>query len=140
MNLNQTQNYQLSQWESTDRILMSDFNSDNAKLDAALSTLAQTRNCRVYQTTYSGDGQKSRTYTFPSRPMLVNFMGYNHWACAVQGTSTAGGRFWGGDGSQKMSASWSGNSVTITCPNTDTSYMCNMSGHTYSLVALLEVD
>ena len=36
MNLNQTTNYQLSQWESTDRILMSDFNSDNAKLDAAL--------------------------------------------------------------------------------------------------------
>ena len=36
MNLNQTQNYQLSQWESTDRILMSDFNSDNAKLDATL--------------------------------------------------------------------------------------------------------
>ena len=36
MNLNQTTNYQLSQWESTDRILMADFNSDNSKIDAAL--------------------------------------------------------------------------------------------------------
>ena len=36
MNLNHTTNFQLSQWESTDRILMSDFNSDNAKIDAAL--------------------------------------------------------------------------------------------------------
>ena len=36
MNLNHTTNYQLSQWELTDRILMSDFNSDNSKIDAAL--------------------------------------------------------------------------------------------------------
>ena len=32
----QTANYQLSQWESTDRILMADFNTDNQKIDAAL--------------------------------------------------------------------------------------------------------
>ena len=36
----QTANYQLSQWESTDRILMSDFNSDNSKIDAALKANA----------------------------------------------------------------------------------------------------
>ena len=39
--LNQTTNYQLSQWEATDRILMSDFNADNAKIDAALKTQAE---------------------------------------------------------------------------------------------------
>ena len=38
--LNQTTNYQLSQWETTDRILMSDFNDDNAKIDAALKANA----------------------------------------------------------------------------------------------------
>ena len=32
-----TTNYQLSQWETTDRILMADFNADNAKIDAALA-------------------------------------------------------------------------------------------------------
>lgn len=36
-----TANYQLSQWASTDRILMADFNSDNAKIDTALSALAE---------------------------------------------------------------------------------------------------
>ena len=36
-----TTNYQLSQWESTDRIMMSDFNADNAKIDAALKTQAE---------------------------------------------------------------------------------------------------
>ena len=38
--MNQTANYQLSQWESTDRILMSDFNNDNSKIDAALKANA----------------------------------------------------------------------------------------------------
>lgn len=39
-----TTNYALSQWEPTDRILMQDFNSDNAKLEAALSALAGATN------------------------------------------------------------------------------------------------
>ena len=39
--MNQTANYQLSQWETTDRILMSDFNNDNSKIDAALKANAE---------------------------------------------------------------------------------------------------
>ena len=35
--MNQTANFQLSQWGKSDRILMEDFNSDNAKLEAALT-------------------------------------------------------------------------------------------------------
>ena len=35
-----TQNYQLSRWEKDDRIMMEDFNADNAKLDAALAAKA----------------------------------------------------------------------------------------------------
>lgn len=38
--MNQTTNYQLSQWEDTDRILRVDFNNDNAKMDAALKANA----------------------------------------------------------------------------------------------------
>ena len=34
-----TQNYQLNQWEASDRVLREDFNSDNAKIDAALGAL-----------------------------------------------------------------------------------------------------
>lgn len=34
--MNQTEHYKLSQWEKTDRILMEDFNRDNANIDAAL--------------------------------------------------------------------------------------------------------
>ena len=36
MATNQTTNYQLNQWEPTDQVLRTDFNADNAKIDAAL--------------------------------------------------------------------------------------------------------
>ena len=38
--MKQTPNYQLSQWEKMDRLLMEDFNRDNAKLDAALAEVS----------------------------------------------------------------------------------------------------
>ena len=34
--MNKTANFQLTQWEKTDRIMMEDFNRDNAAIDAAL--------------------------------------------------------------------------------------------------------
>lgn len=37
--MEKTPRYQLSQWEKTDRILMEDFNADNANLEAALTAL-----------------------------------------------------------------------------------------------------
>ena len=42
MATNQTANYDLNQWLSTDQVLRTDFNTDNAKLDAALAGLAET--------------------------------------------------------------------------------------------------
>ena len=35
--MKKTEHYQLNQWEYPDRILMSDFNADNARIDAALA-------------------------------------------------------------------------------------------------------
>lgn len=39
MATNYTTNYQLNQWEPTDQVLRTDFNADNAKIDAALKEL-----------------------------------------------------------------------------------------------------
>ena len=39
--MKKTTNYQLNQWAKTDRILMDDFNADNAKIDAALAALGK---------------------------------------------------------------------------------------------------
>lgn len=38
--MQKTENYQLCQWAASDRVLMEDFNGDNAKLEAALTGLA----------------------------------------------------------------------------------------------------
>ena len=40
MSTNHTTNYDLCQWEATDQVLRTDFNQDNAKIDAALNTLS----------------------------------------------------------------------------------------------------
>ena len=37
--MTKTTNYQLNQWEKTDRIMMEDFNADNEKIEAALTAL-----------------------------------------------------------------------------------------------------
>ena len=38
---NYTENYGLCQWEATDQVLRTEFNEDNAKMDAALNVLAE---------------------------------------------------------------------------------------------------
>ena len=38
MSTNHTTNYNLNQWEATDKVLRTDFNEDNAKIDAALKS------------------------------------------------------------------------------------------------------
>ena len=159
--MNQTSNYQLNQWDPEDRILRTDFNSDNAKIDAALeentsaiaaetearmaaiNDLAETRNCRVVTMNYSGDGQSSRTFTFSGKPVMITAMGYFNWACAVRGSSVAGSVYLSDVASSgstsKLTASWGSNSVTITSPRSDASAICNRSGQFYQMVAILEV-
>ena len=41
--MKKTKKYQLSQWEKSDRIVMEDFNSDNAKVEAALARLESSK-------------------------------------------------------------------------------------------------
>lgn len=47
--MNKTEKYQLNQWELTDRIQMEDFNSDNAKIDAALAEQAAVLETKASQ-------------------------------------------------------------------------------------------
>ena len=150
MNLNQTQNYQLSQWESTDRILMSDFNSDNAKLDEALGTLAQTvtghttalaqkGNCRIEYQTYTGNGASARAFTFSGKPRLICIVGSeNYFLLAAQGISRS--VCYGGGGDEASSAVWSGNGVTLSNSNNRDHFICNNQNSTYGIVAFVDAE
>ena len=84
---NQTTNYGLNQWEATDQVLRTDFNADNAKIDAALKGLAdkdtelgealtsqatelsKRGNCQLYYTSYVGTGTGKTQLTFPAKPL-----------------------------------------------------------------------
>ena len=66
--MNKTANFQLTQWEKTDRIMMEDFNRDNAAIDTALkgnadkaaalqTALAGAGNCEIGMISYTGTGK-----------------------------------------------------------------------------------
>ena len=138
MATNQTTNYQLNQWEPTDQVLRTDFNADNAKLDAALTVLAedvnekasqavldtltqtvaghtallaQKGNCQVYTTAYTGTGTVSRTFSFPKQPLLVIIGGPSIYLVAVRGI-TALLSTENGE-SNNLTGTWSGTALTV---------------------------
>ena len=161
---NQTTNYQLNQWEPTDQVLRTDFNADNAKLDAVLTVLAedvdekasqavldtltqtvaghtallaQKGNCQIYTTTYTGTGTESRSFTFPQSPLLVIIGGPGIYIVAVRGITEVLSLE---SSTNSIDAVWSGNSLTFSYAG---SYgggdrrVCNQSGSTYRVVAFL---
>ena len=76
--MNQTPNYQLNQWEKTDRIQMEDFNADNAKIEAAIlgaseaAAAAAASGLKVVTGSFSGNGTTGvRSYTLGFKPRLL---------------------------------------------------------------------
>ena len=129
---NFTKNYSLSQWERSDKVLMDDFNADNAKIDAALAAkadqtavdnLAQTvsghssalackGNCRIYSTTYNGTGlygsDNPTVISFPQPPSIVFVTsGGGITATFIRGQSMA-------INGSAISITWSGNSIRFS--------------------------
>ena len=73
--MNYTQNYQLPQWEKTDRIMMDDFNDAMSVIEEGLSA-----KCELYFGSYAGTGQygpeNPNTLTFDFAPRVVILFGY----------------------------------------------------------------
>ena len=76
--MKQTSNYQLPQWEETDRVMMKDFNDMTEKIDAAIPQLDTG--------TYTGDGEASRTIQLGFTPKAV-FLCTNNSLTRVTGGS-----------------------------------------------------
>ena len=64
--MNYTQNYQLPQWEKTDRIMMDDFNAAMVNLETGLTGKAE-----IMMGTYTGDGAETRTITLGFQPKAL---------------------------------------------------------------------
>ena len=67
--MNQTSNFGLNQWSSTDRIRMEDFNADNAKIDAALAGAASPSHAVGLLSDY--DGSVDVTVDLGRQPKMV---------------------------------------------------------------------
>jgi len=148
---NQTQYLKLCQWEADDEVLRADFNADNAKIDAAVTSVeekcadtaaavsklaAYSGNCIVVAGTYIGTGacgpNHPSTLTFPYKPMLVllevDFL-------LRQGVGSTKVPF--GSEVRWLEVSWAGNSVTWYTSSGGTEYQCNIADKTYHYVAFL---
>ena len=90
--VNKTQNYQLNQWEAEDRVLRTDFNADNAKIDEALAGIP-----KVTFGSYIGDGALSRTIPLPFTPNMVYLCRHDGPAfTTITGGTYDGVYYWGG--------------------------------------------
>src|SRR5699024_2355894 len=78
MSSQKTEHYELNQWLATDQVLRTDFNADNAKIDAALAGLAETDtalwaavqkcgNCKIVRVPFTGNGFVQVNISFPQK-------------------------------------------------------------------------
>lgn len=148
---NFTENFNLSQWEPGDKVQRTDFNTDNAKIDAALKAEADARtaleaaldrkgNCRIVYTTYVGTGEYGPdhpiTLTFDAPPLAVFVCGNGFrlgylirgWTYTMPAHQEGGAWF----------TTWGENSVTWYSADTPSQF--SGKGATYHVVALLAAE
>ena len=157
MSTNHTTNYNLNQWEATDKVLRTEFNEDNAKIDAALkanadgiaanaaelaehaAALLSKGNCQLYTGSYVGTGafgsENPNILTFPHKPFLVIIYG-NPIIFGLQGASS-GIVVQGFNFGYSCSLQWSENTLTWWS-SYDAQHQANQKNVTYQVYALLD--
>ena len=130
--MKKTAQFGLNQWEMSDRIQMQDFNRDNAAIEAALAK----RNCQFYTASYIGDGEATKSWTFPAKPVLVVIIG-QVITVLIRDFSIGITQF--GSSTHQLQATWEENSVTWT--NTNNSGIVSANGKAnYGIFAILEAE
>ena len=149
---NYTENYGLCQWEATDAVLRTDFNEDNAKIDAALKELSRTAvehtaaiaklgNCQLYTTSYVGTGKYGKesdtSITFPKKPYLVIIQAGNFGGLMIslgdctQYITLVSSSHYGG------TITWTGSTMSWLVNVSDATAQFNVKDVTYYVLALL---
>ncbi len=141
----QTPNYQLNQWSRDDRILMEDFNADNAKIDRALAgftaALTQKGNCQIVTGQYTGTGLRGSSapnkLTFSHKPLVLLVSGGNVMVSARNGH----GYILSNGTSNELKVQWGDKIVSWYCDTIDAkpSRQMNASGVVYTYVVLLQI-
>lgn len=128
-----TPSYQLNQWDPEDSFLRTDFNEDNAKLDAAIAAKPN-----LAFGTYTGDGQESQTISLGYTPKAL-------FTCARDGQTGWNGRTAGGLVAPGHPVKdWQGISVveiveggfTVSGSNSANSWQANVKDRVYHYLAV----
>ena len=144
--MNKTANFQLTQWEKTDRIMMEDFNRDNAAIDTALkgnadkaaalqTALAGAGNCEIGMISYTGTGKSGdsdpTTVTFPKMPAGFFLCGAETYLVVRGGDDHALMIYYTGSTTyvSQMQVSWKGNQFQIS--SSKPTYQLNEEGVPY---------
>ena len=149
MATNHTANYDLSQWEAGDLIQREDFNSDNAKIDAALKGRADEiaalttalgsggKTCRITYGSYVGNGKEgsanptSLNFTFYPVFVLIMESSWNfNMSLLMRGCSEAAST-----AEESMTVTWTNSGVRWYGTGTNTSQN-NDKNRTYYYVAI----
>lgn len=155
--MNHTANYQLSQWVKSDQVKMDDFNADNAKIDAALGSLAQTAaahaallpklgNCQIEHFTYAGTGkcgQDNPTVITFSRLPLLFLVGQYHGlllGSPIMSQNCMICRESYGASANDPKFTWKGNSVSFYTTSTNTDKQFNSLNSVYHVFAFYAED
>ena len=137
--MTKTSNYDLNQWDASDRVLREDFNADNEKIDAALGTIP-----KIQTGSYVGTGtygpSSPNTLTFSFRPQLViiveNGGGQTYSGYFIRGSEVGMTNWIGGSTSNfSVALTWNNDSVSWYSGN-GSEYQLNRSGITYCYLAI----
>ena len=136
----QTSNYKLNQWAAEDKVIRTEFNEDNAKIDVALQSLKTGKgNCKIITGQYTGNGEydqyHKRTLSFPEQPLMVFIQG-NRNCWMIYGSEMASVD--GGNTGGFAQIVWSGNTVSWY-GYSDYDHL-NVAGVTYRYTALIVTE
>ena len=132
-----TTTYQLNQWAKSDRILRDDCNAENQIIFVVLEAAI----CVCYTTSYTGDGELTKTWTFPAKPILIVLTCPTQWLLAV--INAREGHGWGqlgGNSVTGLPCTVDGNSATWSAENNSQSWMGNNKDTQYGMFAILEAE
>ena len=153
--MNQTTNYQLSQWDAGDRILREDFNANNAKLEQALAAQAEAQNalqaalancgnCSISISSYTGTGTSGSSnptkISFSRKPTAFMIRGNSVLAiCTNLDTTNTFVMAYNGNTMifPITTLSWSGNQARLV-NTSDPRYQANDSDVVYQVIAFYQ--
>lgn len=127
-----TEKYKLCQWTPGDKVLHTDFNEDNRKIEEALND----RNVRILCDSYTGRGTNQISCGYFRVPVMLFITGGGFCLQMLRPSTTA--VCWSATGKCGLvDVEWRESGLMWTAPDGDADLVCNRKDVEYFCIALL---